>query len=200
MMPTLYISLPYGCQQKVHRCTRGTPNSVLRCDQKSPAPQGSVLGDLGWPGATHVPELPQQLQGAVPRPPAPVWLAAPPLGTGPGRLWGTSQEEACRQRGTHNSWIFAARWTSIMHCIKIQMLEHEAGNSKKQHEQSKCQRNEKYDQNCDRAFGYLSHNIINRLSSKISNTWEEITKIFKDTIFVFWMLIWHKGVCMRECL
>lgn len=74
--------------------------------------------------------------------PAPVWLATPPSGTGPGRLWGTSQEEACRQRGMHNSWIFAARWASIMHCIKIQMLEQEAGNSKKQHGQSKCQRNE----------------------------------------------------------
>lgn len=87
-------------------------------------------------------------------------------------------------------------------CIvsKSKMLEHEAGNSKKQHEQSKCQRNEKYVQNCDRALGHFSSNIINRLSSKISNTWEEITKIFKDTIFVFWMLIWHKGVCMRECL
>lgn len=87
-------------------------------------------------------------------------------------------------------------------CIvsKSKMLEHEAGNSKKQHEQSKCQRNEKCVQNCDRVLGYFSHNIINRLSSKISNTWEEITKIFKDTIFVFWMLIWHKGVCMRECL
>lgn len=132
--------------------------------------------------------------------PAPVWLAAPPPGTGPGRLWGTSQEEACRQSGTHNSWIFAARWASIMHCIKIQMLEHEAGNSKKQHEQSKCQRNEKYVQNCDRPLVFFSRNIINRLSLKISNTWEEITKIFKDTIFVFWMLIWHKGVCMRECL
>lgn len=36
--------------------------------------------------------------------------------------------------------------------------------------------------------------------AKFSSTWEEITEIFKDTIFVFPMLIWHTGVCMRECL
>lgn len=52
--------------------------------------------------------------------PAPVWPATPPSRAGPSRLWGTSREAACRQRGTHNTWIFAARWASIMHCIKIQ--------------------------------------------------------------------------------
>lgn len=68
---------------------------------------------------------------------------------------------------------------------KPETLEHEAGNAKQQREQSKCQRNQKFDQNCDRALGYFSCDTVNGLSSKTSNTWEEITDIFEDTIFVF---------------
>lgn len=199
MRPTLYISLPYGCQQKVCCCTRGTPKSVLRCDQKSLAPQGSVLGDLGWPGGPMCLNCPssyrEQCQGHQPQCDWPLlrWALA---------LAGCGAHPRKRRAGSvAHTTVESLQLDEHQLCIVSKsMLEHEAGNSKKQHEQSKCQRNEKYVQNCDRAFGYFSRKIINRLSQKISNSWEEITKIFKDTIFVFWMLIWHKGVCMRECL
>lgn len=68
---------------------------------------------------------------------------------------------------------------------KTKMQEHGAGNSRQQHEQSKCQTNEKYGPTCARALGNFSCDTVSRLPSKILDTWEEITEIFKDAIFVF---------------
>ena len=155
------------------------------------ATKSSSSGEcFGRPGMLPVPHgylnRPGRLRGATLRPPSPSATghsshhAMAPQGcrAHPGKLHAGSA--ACTT-------VESLQLDEHQLCIvsKNEMLEHGAGNSKKQHEQSKCQRNEKYVQNCDRALGYFSCDTVNRLSSKISNTWEDITEIFKDTIFVF---------------
>lgn len=110
------------------------------CDQKSLAPQGSAWEpEMLWchPCAWTAPAA----TGSGAKATQPSVTVHSSIRHWPWQVVGHNPGRS-RQRGMHNSWIFAARWASIMHWIKIQMLEHEAGNSKKQHGQSKCQRNE----------------------------------------------------------
>lgn len=141
---------------------------------------------------------PGRLRGAVPNPPSPTVTGHSSHHTAGSQ--DASREAVQRQHGMHNSWIFAARWASIMHYIKTRKARAWSRQFKEAAWAKQMPKKWKICPNCNRVLGYFSYDTVNRLSSKISNTWEEITEIFKDTIFVFWMLIWHKGVCMRECL
>lgn len=85
-----------------------------------------LLGGVLWetrdaPGATCVPERPRQAAGSRTKATWPQHDQPPlPSHNSTAGSQGTSREAARRQRGMHNSWIFAARWASIMHCIKTQ--------------------------------------------------------------------------------
>lgn len=170
-------------------CKNGAP--FLITPQAHEATKSSSWGEcFGRPGMPLVPPVclnhPGRLRGAAPRPRGPSMTSHPshhttaPLGrrAHPGKLHAGSA--ACTT-------VESLQLDEHQLCIvsKPKMLEHGAGNSKKQHEQIKCQRNEKYVQNCDRVFSYFSCDTVNHLSLKISNTWKEITEILKDTIFVF---------------
>lgn len=132
----------------------------------------------------------------------PVVTVATPLWQRRAPWWHSSSRGAARrQHGTHNRWVFAARWASIMHCIKKWNARAWSRQFKEAAWAKQVPKKGKICPKLSRSTRQLfMWHHQSPLLAKFLNTWEEITEIFKDTIFVFWMLIWHKGVCMRECL